>query len=370
MPISTTRTGTGLARLAGGLLALTALLLVPALPAIADDPGDTTVGVATRPAGSDGVPDNRTRFTYTADAGQTITDQVYIGNTGTEAQEFTVFATDGYNTDAGEFGLLATDETPSDIGTWLTFENGENRIRFSLQPDEARMLTFTVAVPADATPGDHVGGLVASVVQDGTTVSLDRRVATAIYARISGELQPRLTIASLDAHYDGDWWFPFGGTVTVDYTVHNPGNVALAANVDAGASSFFWIPVAKAAGDSIPVLLPGSTATYRAQFTAAQWLYLSNHVKLQPYADSDDPDIQLLQVAPTSRDTVLIVRPWTILIALALVAGVVALVRWRRRRQDALAVEWMEQTERRAREEAERAVSSASETREDAVTGA
>ncbi|MFT4285644.1 MAG: hypothetical protein QM598_12490 [Protaetiibacter sp.] len=360
MRIATTRKGARIATAMGAALTAAALLLAPAIPASATpaaDPGDTTVGVATRPAGDDGLPDDRTRFSYTADPGQTVTDRVYIGNTGTERQDFTVYATDGFNTDTGEFALLATDEQPSGIGAWVRFENGEDRIRFALEPDEARLLSFTVTFPADATPGDHVGGLVASVLEDGAQVSLDRRVATAIYARVSGELQPRLTISNLRAEHRGDWWNPFGGTVVLDYTIDNPGNVALAANLTAGARTFFWIPVTGEKGGRVPVLLPGNSASYRLELSGVgQWLYLDPFLTIRPFADTDDKDAQLLQVAPTSRDVVLIVPPWTVILALALVVGVVLFIRWRRKRQDQQAIAWMEETEKRAREEAEAAL--------------
>lgn len=331
------------------LLALGWLPFAVSTVAHADDaPSADDVGVATRPASADGRPDDRTRFSYSADPGQSISDRVLIGNTGTQRQDFTVFATDAYNGDGGDFSLLATADTPTELGAWVSFENGQSRIQFSLEPQEVRLLTFTVAFPADATPGDHVGGIVASVVQEGQQVTLDRRVATAVFARVSGELQPRLTIASFDATYQGDWWNPFGGTVKILYTVDNTGNVALAANLTMSAGTWFGIPATADQGGGIPVLLPGNSATYEYDLTGVgQWGYLNASARLQPFVDTTD-SAQEMTVTPVSRDTVVIAMPWTVLIVAALAVGAVWLVRWRRRVDDARAQEWIEYTEKQA----------------------
>lgn len=371
MQFSTTRSGRRIRHTFGAFffaLALALPVAASALPARADDTAPdpaasaASVGVATRPAGTDGRPDGRTRFAYAADPGQSVTDQVLVGNTGTQRQDFTVYATDAYNATSGEFSLLATAETPQALGTWVRFENGQDRIQFSLEPQEVRLLSFTVAFPADATPGDHAGGIVASVTEEGQQVSLDRRVATALFARVSGDLQPRLTLASFDATYQGDWWNPFGGTLKVLYTVDNPGNVALAANVSMGAVTWFGIPAAETQGGAIPVLLPGNSATYEFDLVGVgQWGYLNPAAKLTPFVDAPDAAMQVA-VAPVSRDTVVVAVPWMLLIVAAVAAAVVLLLRWRRRRDEARAREWIAYTEQQAAIAAEARVRAAAAT--------
>lgn len=349
---STSRSGRRIVQMLGAFALAFAALAAPlasASPAAAAaDPGDATVGVATRPAGADGRPDGRTRLNYSADPGQSITDQVLVGNTGTERQDFTVYATDAFNSADGEFSLLATADTPTSVGAWVRFENGEDRIQFSLEPEEVRLLTFTVDFPAEATPGDHVGGLVASVVEEGQQVSLDRRVATAMFARVSGELQPRLTLGSFDAAYEGDWWNPFGGTVKVLYTVDNPGNVALAANVSMRVNTWFGIPASEVKGGSIPVLLPGNSATYSFELSGVgQWAYLNPSVQLNPFVETSDTSLELL-VSPVSRDSVVLAMPWTLVILIVIGVGIFLLLRWRRQRDEARAQEWIAYTEQQA----------------------
>ncbi|MGC0370025.1 hypothetical protein [Microbacterium sp. SLBN-111] len=339
------------------LLALAATLVVlpPSAPARADDAdaaNPATVGVATRPAGEDGRPDGRSRFTYTADPGQTVSDRVLVGNTGTQRQDFTVYATDAFNGGDGAFSLLATADTPTSVGAWLHFEDGSDRVKFSLEPNEVRLLPFTITFPAEATPGDHVGGLVASVIEQGQQVSVDRRVATSIFARVSGDLQPSLSITSYDASYEGDWWNPFSGSVKLHYTVTNPGNVALAGNLTSGVNTWFGIPATGVQGGSIPILLPGNTATY--DFTVGgvgQWLFLNPSTVLNPFVDSPDNAQQLI-VAPVRRDAVTFAVPWVLLILLALAAAIFLLLRWRRRRDEARAQEWVDYMERATAAEA------------------
>lgn len=354
---STSRSGVRAGRTLGALLLASVAavaLLLPAGMASADDtatPSDA-IGVATRPAGSDGLPDGRTRLEYTTDPGQKVTDQVLVGNTGTERQDFTVYATDAYNATNGDFSLLATADQPQDLGAWVSFEGGQSRLDFSLEPDAVKLVTFTVTFPAEATPGDHVGGLVASVLEKSDQVSVDRRVATAMYARVSGELQPRLTLASIDATYQGDWWNPFGGTVKVLYTVDNPGNVALAANVSAAATTWLGIAASVTQGAGVPTLLPGNSATYEVDLPGiAQWGYLNAAVELAPFVDSQDAARQVLATT-VSRDAVVIAVPWAVLILIALAVGIVYLVRWRRRRDDERAHAWIAYTEQKAAEAA------------------
>ena len=106
----------------------------------------------------------------------------------------------------------------------------------------------------------------------------------------------------------------------VHYTVENTGNIALASNISVGATTWFGIPTGGEQGDGIPELLPGGTRTYETDLPGiASWGYLNAHVRLNPFVEGDD-ETKRMSVAPTSRDTILIAPPWSILIAIALVA--------------------------------------------------
>ena len=320
--------------------------------ATAEGGSGVTVGVATRPAGEDGRPDGRSRFSIAADPGQTVTDRVLVGNTGTARQDFTVYATDAFNDDAGEFSLLPTEATPTSVGSWIRFDDGSDRVTFALDPQEVRLLTFTVAVPADATPGDHVGGVVASVLESGAQVTVDRRVATSVFARVAGELQPQLSLTSYEASYEGDWWNPFSGQVRLRYTVSNPGNVALSANLTSGTKTWLGIPATGEQGGKIPVVLPGNSASYEDTVDGVgQWLYLNPFTVLSPFVESPDASMQV-SVVPITRDAVTFAMPWTVVILALVIAAGILLSRWRRRRDEVRAQEWMDFVARTAAEDA------------------
>lgn len=333
-----------------GILAVT-LFATPLTATAADD--DETVGISLRPADSSGAFDERTNFRYAADPGQSVSDHAAVVNTGAEPQVFTLIGTDAFNDDAGDFALLATDAEAERIGRWITFENGTNRMQVTLQPGEGRLVPFTLALPADASPGDHAGGIVASVVTDSGQVQLDRRVAVRVYARVSGDLQPRLTITGIDASYHGDWWNIFTGSVRVHYTVENAGNVALAANYNGTARTWFGIPVGGAATGSTKELLPGNTATYEADIPGvAQWGYLNPVVGLTPFVDNDDPSTYLVS-PPAERDTWLVAIPWDLLILIVLGVLVWFGLRWRRKIDAKRAEDWIAYTEAEAKRKAE-----------------
>ncbi len=343
-PESARAHGSLFAAIAAVVIALMALLVGPVAPAHAED----TIGISARPAGADGAADGRTRFAYKTDPGQKIDDYFLVANPGTVVQNYIVIGTDAFNDDAGEYALLATSEEPVSIGQWVRFENGDRRIEFALAPGESRLLPFSIEVPTNATPGDHAGGLVASVVTPGDEVTLDRRVATRLYARVAGQLQPQLSISALDAEYLGDWWNPFNGTVRMYYTVRNIGNVALATNTSFGVDTWFAIPAATPSGDGLPELLPGAARNVSVDVPGvAAWLYLAPWVELKPFVDSPDP-ANALPVDPTSRSTILIAMPWPLLILAALIAGGILLAGWRRRREAQRAEEWERFTAREA----------------------
>jgi dihydroorotate dehydrogenase (fumarate) len=314
---------------------------------------DDTIGISGVPAGEDGNADGRTRFSYSADPGQQITDKYIVRNTGTTAQSYTVLSTDAFNDDAGDFALLETSAAPADIGAWVTFENGTNRLQFDLAPGETRVVSFTLAVPADASPGDHAGGIAASVQSPSGQVVVDRRLGTRMYLRVSGDVQAGLSIAGLSASYVGDWWNPFTGAVRLHYTVENTGNIALASNISVGAATWFGIPTGGEQGDGIPELLPGGTRTYETDLPGIpSWGYISANVTLNPFVEGDDQS-KRLAVPATSRDTMLVAPPWILVIVIVLVAAFLLLRAWRRKVDARRAAEWIAYTEAEAKRKAE-----------------
>lgn len=171
-------------------------ILATGSPAFADD----TDGIGAAP--SDGVgPDTRTRFSYQIGPGQQVSDFFFVKNSGTTKQTVKIFATDAYTADDGELSLLPTDQKAKDAGSWVTFEDGSAVRELTLEPSTSIVTQFTVTVPADAAPGDHVGGMVVSSQSGSGQVLVDSRVASRLYIRVKGDIQPNLTVSNISAIY-------------------------------------------------------------------------------------------------------------------------------------------------------------------------
>lgn len=342
--------------LARDILVVTLVVILAAMGVLTSNGAaraDDTIGISGVPADDEGNADGRSRFSYTADPGQQIGDNYLVRNTGSTAQSFTILATDAFNDDEGNFGLLQTGVEPVHAGAWVAFENGTNSLRFDLAPGESRLVPFLLNIPADATPGDHAGGILASVVTPGEQVTVDRRLGTRLYLRVAGDLQPGLSISGLNASYVGDWWNPVSGSVRLHYTVENRGNVALAANITVGTRAWFGVPVGGEQGDAIPELLPGATRTFETDIPGIASLgYLNPWVSLSPFVEGND-DSKRVGVDPIERDTLLIALPWILLLALVLVLVVFVLLRWRRRVDARRAARWIAWTEAEAKRKAE-----------------
>lgn len=202
----------------------------------------------------------RTRFEYEIDPGTQITDAVVIANRGETPADFVVYATDAVNDpETGAFGLLPSDAEPSDAGAWVTAASEA----ISLQPGTEATVPFTVIVPSDATPGDHVAGIVAAVLtegeQDGAAVLLEQRVGARIYLDVSGARVPELEVTAVTSAFSASW-NPFApGDLEVAYTVRNSGNVRLDASQQVTISGPLGIPLGAAAPAAVRELLPGQS---------------------------------------------------------------------------------------------------------------
>lgn len=332
-----------LAGVAAGVVAL-ALLAQPALAAVRADGS---------PAGADGISggpnDDRTHLSYQMAPGQRLDDVYVVRNTGTTQQDVTLFATDAFNTDDGQYALLDTKAKPTAVGTWVLFNGADAAEHLSLAPGESKSVPFTVTTPPNAGPGDHAGGIVVSSEKGSGRILVDRRVATRLYVRVPGKLQPQLTVSSMHAVYNPTL-NPFSGSTTVSFTVTNNGNVALSGHLIAGADAVFGIPVGQVRRD-VPEMLPGSTRSITVDVPGVPQVgYLNAHVELQPYVEKD-----ALNPGPlhsVSRATPIAAIPWWLLAVLLLVGGFLVFRRYRRRTDATRAAAWIEYTEAEAKRKA------------------
>jgi len=314
------------------------------------DAADVTFGV--QPSTATG-PDGRERFDFNVAPSTVISDWVAVTNSSTS--EITVRlvgedATTDYG--SGEFTLVGTDVPSTDIGAW-TSVNGEASTcpditadqaqaclptlgaAVRLQPGEQANVPFTLTVPADATPGDHAGGIAAIYTttqpgSDGISTPVEVHVGTRVYLRVDGPVSPGMTMSGLVSGYDGGW-NPFDGTARVSFDLANAGNSRVSAATSVVVKGPFGLGRHEWQLADTKNLMPGKTAHITADLEGVPaWLLLFADVTVTPLAADGTAASDPLPDAVTAS-TMTWAVPWTILGAIVVVAGVVLLVRWRRR---------------------------------------
>jgi dihydroorotate dehydrogenase (fumarate) len=314
---------------------------------------EDTAGIAGAPSDGGKIDQTRSRFSYQVEPGQVIQDEYLVSNSGSTSSEVTVYATDAYNLENGDYALLDSNLPPQDVGTWVTFTDGSTRMVLSLAPGESRALPFSVTVPADASPGDHAGGLIISSLTESDQVKLDRRIATRLYLRVKGDVTALMTVSSISAEYLPSF-NPFAGTTNIAFTITNNGNVSLGANAVAVVKGLFGIPLSGTVRLEIPEMLPGTSRSMVVPVEGVgQWIFLNPTIGIVGTIDDDAINPGPLPTA--ERDVILFVAPWALLFILALAAAAFFFIRWRRKRDHVRAQAWLEfmesEEKRRAAEE-------------------
>ncbi|MBT0774033.1 DUF916 domain-containing protein [Kineosporia sp. J2-2] len=241
--------------------ATTTLTPAPLVTAPATEDPDNAVTWGVGPAPEDGQP-TRAAFVHELTPGKSISDTVRVTNFSTGPLTFQMYAQDAINTSDGGFDLLSRDEASRDIGLWVRIPQ-----RTVTVPARSRAeVPFRIEVPADAGPGDHSGGIVAALLEqatDGTgrNVIVERRVGTRIYGRVPGAVQAALTAGAPLTRYS-ESLNPFrAGAAKVTYTVHNSGNVRLAAQPSVSVKDLTGRVTRTATGAGVREVLPGQSVT-------------------------------------------------------------------------------------------------------------
>ncbi|XVU21215.1 WxL protein peptidoglycan domain-containing protein [Actinoplanes sp. CA-054009] len=236
--------------------AAVALALLPAAPAHAAGNGEWAV--TPTPAAKAG-PTPRLYFFLDATAGQAVKESVRVQNLTKTPKSFFIFGADAYNTVRdGGFALRTREQKQTGLGSWVTTTATRVTVPAGSQAD----IPFTINVPRNASPGDHVGGIVALETSPGATalagganVRIQRAVAARVYLRVAGTVVPGLAVPSLSMDI-GTPWLPrtTGGDLT--YHVSNIGNIHLVPKATVSASGLFGHDISlkgsTPAGDFVP----------------------------------------------------------------------------------------------------------------------
>lgn len=307
---------TGLALMLGSPLAASA--------AAAPSP-DTTVTWSVKPADTAQGRD-RPNYAYDLMPGGTVGDALYVANRSPQPITLRVYAADGFLTDDGALDILAGGVESTDLGSWVSIASPE----LTLDSGASAEVPFTVAVPADAAPGDYAAGIVASmlVTADNGTIT-ERRLGSRVHLRVQGELAPALAISDVVVDYHGTANPAETGSATVGYTLTNTGNTRLDPDAEVALGGpFGWARVT--AADDAPELLPGSSLERTVEVAGiVPFVLLSADVT----ATSQVVSRTLAGAEPSTLDPLVsqgtattAAVPWT---ALAILAVIALLVAWR-----------------------------------------
>lgn len=226
-----------------------------------DDSASADAGsFAVQPSGPNG-PGGRDYFVYTLKVGEVYQDTVSISNVGTNTATFSIYATDAQNTSDGSFSLLREEASPEDVGTWVEL----GATQWTVEPGMRVDIPFTVTVPADVAPGDHVGAILAQKIDDpddpndGIGFDVRVRVGARLYVRVDGPVNPSLAIDEFAVSYSAPGT-PFSGAdARVTYTVTNTGDIRLSPVAALAISGAFGLGETAAPDRQLPELLPGSS---------------------------------------------------------------------------------------------------------------
>lgn len=322
------------------LATLTALLLAglcfgfSAVAAHADSSADPKISWTVRTALSK-YGSNRPKFSYTVKPGEQLTDGIDIANKGSAKITLKLYAADGFTTGSGGYDILTPGKRSTGIGAWVKPEVA----RVTIPAGQQVQIPFTLTVPPNATPGDHLGGIVSVLDQQdasGSGTVIHRRVGLRIETRVSGEVKSQLKIENVQLHYDGV--NPFGtGRASISYTVHNTGNTALGGLQNAKVAGGFGLSSRTPDLARLPNLLPGERWQTKATVEDVHaMLWVSATVRVTPVVtDAAGSTSTLAPVTASSRTAV---SAWSFVflvgavVALGVVAWLVilAIKRWRR----------------------------------------
>ena len=136
--------------------------------------------------------------------GKKYADSITVANQTAAPLSFNLYGADAFNTPGGGLSLRRRSDPQVGIGAWIKLPSPT----LSVPAHGQAVVPFSIDTPAGATPGDHVGGIVAEETQ-GTTakqgsipVTVIQAVAVRVYGRVKGPLKPELSVSQMKLAVD------------------------------------------------------------------------------------------------------------------------------------------------------------------------
>ncbi len=158
-------------------------------------------------------------FVYTLPPGGSASDTAVVMNSGATPMRLKLYAADGVTAIGGGTAFAADGERRSGVFPWLSAGSRE----IAVSPGERVPVPFTVNVPPDAVPGDHVAGWVVegpprAGSSGGVQTSITERSGVAVVVRVPGQTTEELAVADICMNQET-------GSNYFQVSVGNAGNV-------------------------------------------------------------------------------------------------------------------------------------------------
>lgn len=169
-----------------GLTALLVLLLAQSAQA------GPNGGVGYRVDGEPGSTIEGGFITLNVNPGGSASGHFYATNSGDRDAQLTVYSADGLTGDTTGIVYSGLGDAKTGAGTWLT----PSTRGILLRADDSRRVDFSLKVPAGATPGDHVGGIVLEQRRTGGAISQVVRNVVPVLVDVAGSAGLSLDLRS------------------------------------------------------------------------------------------------------------------------------------------------------------------------------
>jgi hypothetical protein len=187
-------------RIWGTALGLAAALAAASFAWVAPASAATGGGIGLRPAHVEpNDPATRAYFKPTVAPGATFTDEVVVSNTGDAPVDLIVSGVDGLTGQTSGAVYANRQDPVRRAGAWLT----PSSPTMTVPPHDTANMAFTVRVPADAAPGDHLAGIAfenAHPTTSGGSVSVTEvvRAVMGVQIQVPGPAEFHLHVDSVD----------------------------------------------------------------------------------------------------------------------------------------------------------------------------
>ena len=190
---------------------------------------DSPLGFGIKPAyATADDPTSFSYFTHHLEPGDEVIDEALVINDGDLPIHLQIYVAEAMTAINGGTAFGHRNYNSNGVAGWVSIDVGE----VPLQPGETQIVPFTITVPTDASPGDHVAGLLVEQAPTGNetdggataeepqfAVQVVQRVGVAVVIDVPGDRVAQLAITDLRLGQQLD-----GGAV-FEVAVHSTGNV-------------------------------------------------------------------------------------------------------------------------------------------------